>query len=135
MVDNISYIPQQPYMPVTGTNTGVNAKKGLHAEEKATSISFKDVLHEQVAEQKGIKFSGHAQKRLKARNIELSSEQLDRMSDAMDRAAGKGARDSLLMVDNVAAVVSVANRTVVTVVDSDSMKDNVFTNIDSAIIA
>ena len=53
----------------------------------------------------------------------------------MQRAAGKGSRDSLVLLDNAAFVVSVTNKTVITVVDRESLKDNVFTNIDSAVIA
>ena len=53
----------------------------------------------------------------------------------MERAAQKGARDSVFFIDDMAAVVSVKNKTVITVVDSGMLKDNVFTNIDSAVIA
>jgi hypothetical protein len=60
---------------------------------------------------------------------------LGRLSRGVDRAAGKGSRDSLVLVDGTAFVVSVSNRTVITAVGSEHMKDNVFTNIDSAVIA
>ena len=58
-----------------------------------------------------------------------------RLQNGVDRAAGKGARDSVVFVDSTAFVVSVRNRTVITAVDRDHMKDHVFTNIDSAVIA
>jgi flagellar operon protein len=38
------------------------------------------------------------------------------------------------MSDKAALVVSIKNRTVITAVDPGSLKDNVFTNIDSAVI-
>ena len=60
---------------------------------------------------------------------------LGRLSEGVGRAAGKGSRDSLVLVDGTAFVVSVSNRTVITAVGSEHMKDNVFTNIDSAVIA
>jgi len=131
MVEKITYIPQKPIVPISDGNK-VNAKKG---KPSAPGVSFGDVLGSKLQETKDVKFSGHAQQRLKSRNIELSAQQLERISSAVDRAAGKGARDSLLLMDDLAAVVSVENRTVVTVVDSASMKDNVFTNIDSTVIA
>jgi flagellar operon protein len=81
-----------------------------------------------------LKVSGHAQTRLQSRNIELSKNEWDRVLSGVDRAAAKGSKESLVMVDNVALVVSVKNRTVITAVDSDHLKDNVFTNIDSAVI-
>jgi flagellar operon protein len=60
---------------------------------------------------------------------------MQRLQDGVDRAAGKGARDAVVLVDDTAFVVSVRNRTVITAVGTDQMKDHVFTNIDSAVIA
>ena len=81
-----------------------------------------------------LKVSGHAQTRLQSRNIQLSQADWDRVADGVNKAAAKGSRESLVMVDNVALVVSVKNRTVITAVDQSHLKDNVFTNIDSAVI-
>ena len=82
-----------------------------------------------------LRFSAHAQTRLQSRHIDLQPAHLQRLQSAVGRAAGKGSRDSLVLMDDMAFVVSVTNRTVVTVVDKDSLKQNVFTNIDSAVIA
>ena len=82
----------------------------------------------------GIKFSGHAQTRLQSRQITLSDSDVARLGQAMTKAATKGAKDSLLLMDKTAFVVSVANRTVITAVASDALKENIFTNIDSAMI-
>ncbi len=79
-----------------------------------------------------LKFSAHAMQRLQSRNISLSSEDVAKMNDMADKAAAKGAKNSLFIMRDVAMVVSIKNRTVITAVDSDSMKENVFTNIDSA---
>lgn len=81
-----------------------------------------------------LKVSGHAQTRLQSRNIELSKDEWDRVVNGVNKAAQKGAKESLVMVDNVALVVSVKNRTVITAVDKANLKDNVFTNIDSAVV-
>lgn len=90
----------------------------------------------QTAVEKGfaLKFSAHARERLQMRNIQLSAGDLSRLSSAVDKAASKGARESLLVMDHVAMIVSVTNRTVITALTGESMKDNVFTNIDSAVI-
>lgn len=82
-----------------------------------------------------LQFSRHALARVQRRGIELDQGTLQRLSDGVSRAAGKGSRDSLVLVDGTAFVVSVANNTVITAVDSEHMKENVFTNIDSAVIA
>ncbi len=82
-----------------------------------------------------LQFSKHALERVQRRGIELDPATLSRLSAGVGRAASKGSRDSLVLVDGTAFVVSVSNRTVITAVGSQQMKDNVFTNIDSAVIA
>jgi flagellar operon protein len=81
-----------------------------------------------------LKLSGHAKTRLESRSIDLDQSQWNRVMDGVDRAAAKGSKESLVMVDGSALVVSVKNRTVITAVDQASLKENVFTNIDSAVI-
>lgn len=81
-----------------------------------------------------LKFSAHAMARLQSRNISLTDSDVSRMNAMADKAAAKGAKNSLFIVRDVAMVVSIKNRTVITAVDSDSMRENVFTNIDSAAI-
>ena len=94
--------------------------------------AFGDVLAEKASQ---VQFSGHAIQRVRRRGIELGQGTLERLQHGVDRAAGKGARESVVFVDSTAFVVSVRNRTVITAVDRDHMKDHVFTNIDSAVIA
>ncbi len=100
----------------------------------APGQSFAEVL-EQAGGSQPLQFSRHALARVQRRGIELDSTTLGRLSEGVGRAASKGSRDSLVLVDGTAFVVSVSNRTVITAVGSEQMKDNVFTNIDSAVIA
>ena len=72
---------------------------------------------------------------MERRGIELDGSTMKRLHEGVARAASKGSRDSLVLVDDTAFVVSVSNHTVITAVGSEHMKDNVFTNIDSAVIA
>ena len=81
-----------------------------------------------------LKFSQHARQRLESRTIHLGEAELSRLQDAVGKAREKGARDSLILMDNLALVVSVKNNTVITAVDEQNLKENVFTNIDSAVI-
>lgn len=81
-----------------------------------------------------LKFSSHATARLRSRGIDLGPEKIKRLHDAVELAAAKGARDALVVVDDVALVVSVKNRTVVTAMDKEQAKATVFTNIDSAVL-
>jgi flagellar operon protein len=98
--------------------------------------SFRDVLRTATVPATGqpLKFSAHAQARLESRNIRLTSDDLAKMNAMADKAAAKGAKQSLFMMRDTAMVVSITNRTVITAVDQNSMKENVFTNIDSAAI-
>jgi flagellar operon protein len=100
----------------------------------AGQLSFNQVLEQQLGSSTELKFSAHAQERLQSRNISLSTEDLVRLKQGVAQAAAKGSKESLLLKDNVAFVVSVKNQTVITAVDAASMKGNVFTNIDSAVI-
>ena len=95
--------------------------------------TFAKVLDEKLPAQ-GVKFSQHAQDRLKARNITLSANDLANLEGAVNSVAQKGGKESLVMMGDSALVVSITNRTVVTAMDRTQMKGNVFTNIDAAVI-
>ncbi len=119
----------------------LGAGRAANAKAPTPGPSFDQVLQGQVsstlavsAARAGIKFSGHAQTRLQSRQITLSDHDVARLGQAMTKAASKGAKDSLVLMDKTAFVVSVANRTVITAVASDALQENIFTNIDSAMI-
>ena len=111
-------------IPPTGTSSFRSVLDAATAAQPATTSTGSEPL----------KFSAHAMQRLQSRNISLTSEDVTKMNAMADKAAAKGAKNSLFIVRDVAMVVSIKNRTVITAVDSDSMKENVFTNIDSAAI-
>ena len=82
----------------------------------------------------GLKFSQHATQRMMDRGISFKPDDLSRLSDAIDKAAKKGSKETLVLMGDNALIVSVKNRTVVTAMDREAMKENVFTNIDSTVI-
>ncbi|MBM7854216.1 flagellar operon protein [Desulfohalotomaculum tongense] len=126
MVGKINYIPQ-PRVEPAGTP---NARNNI----PAAGSSFAELLREKTARQQPVKLSAHAQKRLQQRNIVLGAAEMAKISRAMQRAETKGAKDSLLMYGDLALIANIKNKTVVTAVDGHSLKDYVFTNIDSAVI-
>ena len=83
----------------------------------------------------GVRFSNHALKRLQTRDINLNSENVNRLSDAIDKAEKRGGKSSLVMVDDLAFIVNVNNRTVVTALDTNQRGEGVFTQIDSVVFA
>jgi flagellar operon protein len=82
-----------------------------------------------------IRFSRHAAERISSRGISLDSGKLSKLDAAVSAAGSKGARESLVLMDELALVVSVKNRTVITAMSSEETKGNVFTSIDSTVIA
>ena len=82
-----------------------------------------------------VRFSNHAIKRLQSREIELNGENVNRLSDAIDKAQKRGGRSSLVMVDDLAFIVNVQDRTVVTALDTNQRGEGVFTQIDSVVFA
>jgi flagellar operon protein len=119
--------PASAPAPATGTGARADA---AHAHG-LTGPAFGELL----ARTHSVSFSRHALERLQRRGIELGEQQLSRLGDGVDRAAGKGSRASVVFVDGTAFVVAVPKRTVVTAVDPEHMREQVFTNIDSAVIA
>lgn len=94
--------------------------------------SFRDILGSQMDAPPPVHFSKHAAIRLNDRNINLTHEQIERVAGGLGRADEKGIRDSLVLVDDVALVVNVQSRTVITAMNQ--VTDNVFSNIDGAVI-
>jgi flagellar operon protein len=83
----------------------------------------------------GVEFSKHALERIQRRGIATDPTTMARLGRGVDLAGAKNAREAVVMVDNNAFVVSVRNRTVITAIDQAQMRDHVFTNIDSAVVA
>jgi len=110
-----------------------NKNNEISRDTVKSSLSFREILEkQQVTETGGLKFSKHANDRLASRNIDLSQDQLERLENGAKKAQEKGIYESLVMVDDIAFIVNIKNKTVVTAVkDSD---EKVFTNIDGAVI-
>lgn len=109
--------------------TPPTARRPIVKDSAETSkTSFKDIFQDQM------RLSHHAEVRLAQRGIQIKPEQMAKIQTAVDKAAAKGAKDSLVLMNDMALIVNVKNRTIVTAMDEGSMKDNVFTQIDSAIV-
>lgn len=99
--------------------------------------SFGDILNrksETVSQGSDIKFSKHATNRLASRDITLDGSMVARLEDGMQRASEKGIKDSLVIMDQLAFIVNVPSNTVITAMDQTESKENIFTNIDGAVI-
>ena len=114
-------------------NPGISKPRVQQSVNNAGN-SFSEILNKQIDTDKELKFSKHAMERLSNRQINISPEKMEKLNSAVEKADLKGSKESLILMDDLAFVVSIKNRTVITAVDGNSMKDNVFTNIDSAVI-
>ena len=99
-----------------------------------TSQSFNSILQKTIHKDQEVKFSKHANLRLQSRNIRLTDEQIQKVQQGVMKASEKGIKESLVLVDQIALVVNVENKTVVTALDSKESKEHVFTNIDGAVV-
>ncbi len=113
-----------------GQNSPVKAKPAAEG-----SLSFQEILEQTTGRtDTGLRFSKHAMGRLADRNIRLTDEQMERLSDGTQKAGAKGIKESLVIMDQLAFIVNIPNQTVVTAMDQAETESNVFTNIDGAVI-
>lgn len=114
---------------------GKYLKTAGNAKAVAPQVSFEEILRKKQSEDASeLKFSKHASMRLEERNISLTMEQNARLENGVAKASEKGIKDSLVMIDSLAFIVNVPNKTVVTAMDQTDKQDNIFTNIDGAVI-
>ncbi len=126
--NNFSSIEQ-----IAGQYLGTRTAKPSAKDARDEGISFEAAFRQAG----GLKFSKHAGERLVSRNISLTPQQLTRLEEGKRIAAEKGIRESLMIMDKMAFIVNVPNNTVVTAIDgtnSGKAGQNVFTNIDGAVI-
>ncbi|WP_034452321.1 TIGR02530 family flagellar biosynthesis protein [Butyrivibrio sp. AE2032] len=127
---------QDQYLNPNTPKVGKDATPLPTGENSFASVLNKVKESADITNSEGpVKFSKHAMNRLSLRNIELTSEQMDRLNQGKIEASEKGIKDSLILVDQLAFIVNVPNNTVVTAMDQTENKSNVFTNIDGAVIA
>ncbi len=117
-------------LPLDRNKTG-NVNNSTNAGKAG---SFGELLQDSINRTGGLKLSAHAERRLKERNIVFDREDMAKIENAVQKAAAKGSRESLVMYGDIALVASIKNNTLITAMDGDSLKEHVFTNIDSAVI-
>ena len=109
-----------------------NNSKTNNINDKA---SFKDVL-DNVKDNKSsncdFTISKHAALRLN--DLNLSEDDMKKIEKGFQIAADKNSKDTVMIFNNLALIASVENRTLITAVNKERAKDNIFTNVDSVVI-
>ena len=123
----------RPIYPSNRVNTPQQTK-GQASKTKNNQKSFENILANKLEKKSGLSFSKHARKRILSRNIQITENQLNQLQTGVEKLKEKGAKESLVMVNNTAYLVSVENNTVITAIDDENIRENVFTNIDSAVM-
>ena len=116
-----------------GLSKNMTSRTSVTSSDTKSGKTFGNILAEKEKEAGQVKFSKHASLRMSDRGLEMSDEQLGRLSNGTDMAADKGIKDSLVMIDDMAFIVNVPSRTVITALEAGN--ENVFTNINGAVIA
>lgn len=120
------------------SNLNNNLQPNTVKQNDVNSI-FKDILKEKIKDEKleksnDVVFSKHANERIKDRNIDVSGVVTEKLNKANEQAKEKGLKNVLVMIENQAFIISTINNKVVTALNSDELKENIFTNIDGAVI-
>ncbi len=127
--------------PISGYQQVPANRPAAAPRQAGKGPSFAELLQQQTqrTSESTVQLSRHAQKRVDRRDLNLDSARMERLESAITRAAEKGSKNSVVMLDDLAVVVDVRQRTVVTAMQRDSQteggRERVFTNIDSVVIA
>jgi len=110
----------------------INASQVSRTQQEKKN--FEQVLEKIYKKNQTISFSKHAIERMDERNMELTSEELNKLEMAFDKAEDKGVKDALILMGDKAFIASIKNKTIITTLNKEQLKENVFTNIDGAVI-
>ncbi|MCX7614247.1 MAG: hypothetical protein N2Z65_00660 [Clostridiales bacterium] len=118
------------------TNAEMYPERKIDAtkEHQLNGNSFEQILQSKIGQQSGLVFSKHAESRMSQRDIKLSTEDIKKLTDAVSKAGQKGIRNTLVLMDQTAFVINVPGNTVITAINGQDLKENVFTQIDGAVI-
>ncbi len=135
-MDSINSIEQLSNLSKGSFNGKINPSLNL-PETKISSLSFKDIFNGKISNDfmlEEIKLSKHAAERMNSRNINFTENEIKDLGNAIKRAGDKGSKESLILLNDIALIVSVRNKTVITAMTRENLKENVVTNIDSTIV-
>jgi len=116
------------------TGKYLSPKADNRQTKKVQEETFQQVLKKKVESAEGLKFSKHANARINSRQITISDEQMKRLQDGANKAGEKGIKESLVLVDSLAFIVNTKQNTVITAMNQHEANENIYTNIDGAVI-
>lgn len=121
-----------PFLPAGGVSTLNSYSGSIKNPNKIENSKFNELFQKELNQ---LKFSSHARTRMETRDIALSEKDMARLENAVDTARSKGSKESLVILDDKAFIVSITNNTVITASEKNKLESNIITNIDSAVFA
>lgn len=116
-----------------GITTNSNSQNKISPNQVTANNSFSNILNREIEKKNtGYTISNHAAQRLNG--VEFTKEDYNSIQSGLNKARMKGSKNTLMLYKDMAIVASVENNTIITAVDKDRVKENVFTNIDSVVI-
>ena len=131
---NKNHALRSSFRTAKSKNHTTSYEGGFGRQKTHSGDSFDKILQKQLEGAQKLSFTKHAQMRMSERNINLTERHLERLDQAVKKAGQKGVKDTLILMDQMAFIVSVINNTVVTAINGDDIEGNVFTNIDGAVV-
>lgn len=115
---------------IGGSSSQVNTRKNKTPIKEGNT--FKDFLDKEIENKKSYKLSKHAVERLSS--VDFNQEDFNNLRDGIRRAREKGSKNTVMVYKDMAILASIENNTIITVVEKERARENVFTNIDSVVI-
>ena len=94
--------------------------------KRKSSLNFKDVLNTQL--------TNHAVRRIENKSIPVTREDATKINKALEIAKAKGSNKTLVLLSDKIALLSVKDNKLVTMMSKNSLKQDIFTNIDSVVL-
>ncbi|HWQ29579.1 MAG TPA: TIGR02530 family flagellar biosynthesis protein [Negativicutes bacterium] len=120
--------------PILPIGKVIPSSKPAVNDKVNSDASFDAVFRDELSKKSEVKFSKHAMERLQTRNINLTAEDMNKIGDAVSKAAAKGVKETLIIMGDSAFIANVKSKTIITAATGENLKENVFTNIDGAVI-
>lgn len=122
----------------------INSIQGVSPVERVQQVSpvnrpaagqFGALLQQEIkVAEPAISFSKHAQNRAAERGIQVDDALMDQLADSVERAQAKGATNILAFDATRAFIINVPHGRVITTMSQEEMEENIFTNIDGAVL-
>ena len=91
-----------------------------------SSLTFKDILDTHL--------TNHAVRRIENKNISVTKEDASKINKALEIAKTKGANKTLVLLSDKVALLSIKDNKLITMMSKNSLKEDIFTNIDSVVL-